>query len=67
MRTLGLALASLLLAAAPARADRCRAHCADVARVCKDRCKLRNNDNWDKRHQCVEKCVLREHECRSRC
>jgi hypothetical protein len=60
----GLALSTI----SPVRADPCRAHCRDKARVCKDRCKLHHPEGASpERHQCLKECELREHECRAHC
>ncbi|MCA1663020.1 MAG: hypothetical protein LC659_01860 [Myxococcales bacterium] len=54
--------------ATSAHADRCRAHCRDVARACKLRCKASHPEGAsDSRHRCLQRCELREAECRTRC
>lgn len=67
MRTL-VAIVALALLPSLAHADRCRAHCRDVARACKLRCKANHPEGAsESRHRCLERCELREAECRTRC
>ncbi len=68
MRVLVVALGLLALSSTAASADACRAHCRDVARACKLRCKMSHPEGAsDARHRCLQKCELREAECRTRC
>ncbi len=63
-------LVSLFLVGAvgQASADPCRAHCRDVARLCKKRCKQSHPEGASPaRHQCLERCELHEAQCRTRC
>ena len=67
MRMVMLA-AALWLVPSLASADPCRAHCRDVARACKLHCKANHPEGAsDSRHRCLEKCELREADCRTRC
>ena len=65
--TVAIAIAMLLVPSG-AHADRCRAHCRDVARACKMRCKANHPEGAsESRHRCLERCEMREAECRTRC
>jgi hypothetical protein len=67
MRAIVAAFVVLALAGT-ASADKCRAHCRDVARACKLRCKMNHPEGAsDSRHRCLEKCELHEADCRTRC
>lgn len=67
MRAL-VAIVALVLLPSLAQADPCRAHCRDVARACKLRCKANHPEGAsESRHRCLERCELREAECRTRC
>ena len=62
------AIVALALSPSLAHADPCRAHCRDVARACKLRCKANHPEGASpSRHRCLERCELREAECRTRC
>jgi hypothetical protein len=68
MRLVLLVAALWSFAPSTARADRCRAHCRDVARSCKLHCKANHPEGAsESRHRCLEKCELREADCRTRC
>jgi hypothetical protein len=67
VRTL-VAIVALLAFPSLAHADPCRAHCKDVARACKLRCKMNHPEGAsESRHKCLERCELREAECRTHC
>ena len=67
MRALLVTVAIVMLPSL-ASADRCRAHCRDVARACKMRCKMNHPEGAsDSRHRCLERCEMHEAECRTRC
>ncbi len=67
MRTL-VAVVALLALPSLAHADPCRAHCRDGARACKKRCKMSHPEGAsESRHRCLERCELREADCRTRC
>ena len=58
MRTLLVAIAIVRLPSL-ASADRCRAHCRDVARACKMRCKANHPEGAsESRHRCLERCEM---------
>lgn len=68
MRALLVAVFLVAAMGSAASADPCRAHCRDVARLCKKKCKLNHPEGASPaRHQCLERCELREAECRTRC
>ena len=67
MRALLLVL-SLSLVPTVVKADPCRAHCRDKARLCKDRCKAAHPEGASpSRHECLRRCEIHEDECRVHC